>query len=596
MVRKKDRNLVLVFTALILLTTVVIVLLIGKQTLLDFEGEAEFQSSQVEKDVAAIINFVHHVSYVAQDHFDEVGQDADELYDELVYNSSNDTYFLNIDENGGNTEGVSFISGSGQVPVSEEMISELNFAFELNKYFESIYSTSENVCSVYYVSENDFICIYPYESQKGLSYTDEIQDREWYENATPEENPDRVPTWSSIYVDALGRGLVSTLSMPIYYGDEFKGVVGVDCTVKGFEEILATDKPYETYMIDSEGDIVASNTYLTENPEEVINVGELSDDELRKIFETANLGSKEIELIDGNFVYAISIDGTDWMYVSVLSTSNLILESILKATPIIFLILVLLFIFIYSKKHHEKNKLEAQNELLGKKVHERTRELKRTQEETNDAISTLNEFREAVSTLIEYRDNETRNHIFRTKYFAKVLTETLATREKYQDMITPEYVSKIYNAVTSHDIGNVGVKEEILLKPSKLTNEEFAEMQQHTIIGYETLLKTKEKLGSNSFIDCALELTRHHHERWDGSGYPDKLAGEDIPLSARIMAVVDVYDALTSKRVYKLAMTHAEAVEIIISDSGTHFDPEVVEAFKACEHTFKKIAEENADE
>ena len=141
-----------------------------------------------------------------------------------------------------------------------------------------------------------------------------------------------------------------------------------------------------------------------------------------------------------------------------------------------------------------------------------------------------------------------------------------------------------------HDIGKVGVPDAILLKPDRLTAEEWHEMQKHTIYGREALRVAEERLGSNSFLRIAGEIAHSHHEKWDGSGYPRRLMGEGIPVSGRLMALADVYDALISKRVYKQAFTHSRAKEIIIKGRGTHFDPLVVEAFLAQEVEFKHVA------
>jgi len=133
------------------------------------------------------------------------------------------------------------------------------------------------------------------------------------------------------------------------------------------------------------------------------------------------------------------------------------------------------------------------------------------------------------------------------------------------------------------------------LKQGKLTEEEFEEMKQHTIIGHNALDLASQKLGENSFLRYAKEFSRHHQEKWDGTGYPDKLSGEAIPLAGRIMAIADVYDALISKRVYKPPYTHEKAVAIIIESRGTHFDPDIVDAFLEISEDIRKIAIENAD-
>ena len=140
-----------------------------------------------------------------------------------------------------------------------------------------------------------------------------------------------------------------------------------------------------------------------------------------------------------------------------------------------------------------------------------------------------------------------------------------------------------------HDVGKVGIRDSVLLKPDKLTLEEFETMKHHAVLGARTLEEVRSKYPKNAMINMGIAIARSHHEKWDGSGYPDGLAGEDIPLSARIMAVADVYDALRSKRCYKLGFSHERSCAIILEGSGTHFDPSVVEAFNELEDQIEKV-------
>jgi putative two-component system response regulator len=152
-----------------------------------------------------------------------------------------------------------------------------------------------------------------------------------------------------------------------------------------------------------------------------------------------------------------------------------------------------------------------------------------------------------------------------------------------------------FYAAPLHDIGKVGVSDSILLKPGKLTNQEFEEMKRHTLYGRDTILAAERKLGDISFLRFAREIAYTHHERWDGSGYPEGLKGEQIPVPGRLMALVDSYDALTSKRVYKAKFPHEKAVEIITEEKGSHFDPAVVDAFLEVKENFRQIALKYAD-
>jgi response regulator RpfG family c-di-GMP phosphodiesterase len=196
----------------------------------------------------------------------------------------------------------------------------------------------------------------------------------------------------------------------------------------------------------------------------------------------------------------------------------------------------------------------------------------------------------SLSALAESRDNETGAHILRTQEYVKVLAQELSKSEVHSSLLTPNYIELLYKSAPLHDVGKVGVPDSVLLKPGKLTDEEFEIMKGHPAIGAEALSIAEKQLGSSSFLRVAKEISLTHHEKWNGSGYPNQLSGEDIPLSGRLMALADVYDALISKRVYKPAFTHEQAKQIILEGNGTHFDPQVVKAFLAIEDQFVRIA------
>jgi len=175
------------------------------------------------------------------------------------------------------------------------------------------------------------------------------------------------------------------------------------------------------------------------------------------------------------------------------------------------------------------------------------------------------------------------------------LALNLQDKDEYRDLLTDEYIELLYKSAPLHDIGKVGVKDSILLKPGRLTEEEFEEMKKHTIYGGESLMVGIKELGEDSFLTLAKEIALTHHEKWDGTGYPRGLSKAEIPISGRLMALSDVYDALISKRVYKSAFTHDEAKKIILEGRGTHFDPDIVDAFIIREAEFIKIMREYRD-
>jgi putative two-component system response regulator len=202
----------------------------------------------------------------------------------------------------------------------------------------------------------------------------------------------------------------------------------------------------------------------------------------------------------------------------------------------------------------------------------------------------------ALGSLAETRDNETGNHIRRTRHSMKILSLRLREEARFAGALPDAAVELLYKSAPLHDIGKVGIPDRILLKPGKLTPEEFETMKTHTTLGRNAILAAERLIGSsNSFLRVAREIAQTHHERWDGRGYPDGTAGSDIVLPGRLMSVVDVYDALISRRVYKPSFPHDVAVAMIREGAGTQFDPDVVAAFLESADEIKDVAERFAD-
>lgn len=231
--------------------------------------------------------------------------------------------------------------------------------------------------------------------------------------------------------------------------------------------------------------------------------------------------------------------------------------------------------------------LQDQNKRLEETVHARTKEVYLTQNVTIHALASL----------AETRDNETGNHIRRTQYYVKTLAVDLKAHGYHVDELTDENIDLLFRSAPLHDIGKVGIPDRILLKPGKLDHDEFEIMKTHAALGAQALATANEEVGDNdtSFLRFAREISQSHHEKWNGTGYPMGLAGEDIPLSGRIMALADVYDALISERVYKPAFPHEKAKAIILEGKGEHFDPKVVDAFLRTESIFTAIADQYRD-
>lgn len=197
----------------------------------------------------------------------------------------------------------------------------------------------------------------------------------------------------------------------------------------------------------------------------------------------------------------------------------------------------------------------------------------------------------AMAKLAESRDVETGAHLERVMNYSRILAQQLPAMGRYVDEIDPEFVRLVYSTSPLHDIGKVGIPDGVLLKPGRLDDREFEIMKTHASIGAETLDAALRQFPAAKFLRIARDIAATHHERWDGTGYPAGLKGQDIPLCGRIVALADVYDALTSKRVYKNAFAHEVAKSIIVKDAGAHFDPAVVEAFLGAEQAFVDVRE-----
>ncbi|MDZ7888719.1 MAG: two-component system response regulator [Pseudomonas sp.] len=231
--------------------------------------------------------------------------------------------------------------------------------------------------------------------------------------------------------------------------------------------------------------------------------------------------------------------------------------------------------------------LRDKNVYLENEVQRRTQEITAIQD-----VTIL-----AMASLAETRDPETGNHIRRTQHYVKTLALHLRSDPHLRSTLGDAYIDLLFKSAPLHDIGKVGIPDRILLKPGRFTPDEFEIMKTHTTLGFKAIEHAEAALGTPvAFLDMAKQIALYHQEKWDGSGYPEGLSGEGIPLSARLMAVADVYDALISRRVYKEGMSHEQAVAIIVDGRGSHFDPKLVDAFLAVEQEFHAIAQRFADQ
>ncbi len=233
-----------------------------------------------------------------------------------------------------------------------------------------------------------------------------------------------------------------------------------------------------------------------------------------------------------------------------------------------------------------KDFLKSQSKFLEAEVERRVQEIKKVQE----LVIYM------TTSLTETRDNETGNHIKRTQEYTKLLAQKLKTHEKFRHLLDDKMIEMIHQAAPLHDLGKIGIPDCILLKPGRLTPEEFDVIKKHTILGKQVVERAEKMAGmSFEFMTVVKDIVYSHHEKWDGSGYPEGLKGDEIPLAARLMALADVFDALSTKRVYKDAYPIDVVIEEILKGKGTHFDPDVVDAFLSIKESFISICRSFSD-
>lgn len=230
--------------------------------------------------------------------------------------------------------------------------------------------------------------------------------------------------------------------------------------------------------------------------------------------------------------------------------------------------------------------LRVNNEYLEYEVNKRSKEMVALQD-----VTTL-----ALASLAETRDSDTGNHLRRTQHYVRAIALQLRNHPRFEAFLTDIQIQALFKCAPLHDIGKVGIPDRVLLKPGRFEPAEWEIMKQHPTLGHNAIAKAQMHAHATSeFLETAKEIIYSHHEKWDGSGYPLGLAGDNIPISARLMAVADVYDALICRRIYKEAAPHADAIQVVMDGRGTHFDPDIVDAFCAISHEMHAIATQFAD-
>jgi response regulator RpfG family c-di-GMP phosphodiesterase len=243
------------------------------------------------------------------------------------------------------------------------------------------------------------------------------------------------------------------------------------------------------------------------------------------------------------------------------------------------------------KKAQDRSDLLNRNLMAVNAALERTLTIR-----NSDLVQARNALVLGLAKLVEWRDTETGEHLMRLQCYSRCLAEEAAKSHSFASQIDSHFIDMLECCTPLHDIGKVALPDHVLLKPGKLTSEERRVMRTHPVIGATTLERVAQQQGfAVAFLRMAIDITRHHHERYDGTGYPDRLRGSEIPLAARLVAICDVYDALRSRRVYKPAWPHEEAVQAITEESPGHFDPVLLQVFRGCAHQFKRIFDDLVD-
>ncbi len=355
----------------------------------------------------------------------------------------------------------------------------------------------------------------------------------------------------------------------IYLEDEILGVTGVGLNIDDFMNRMKERVPGKNSIVSIVDETnlikISTNSNYSNKSLEVILPAEISQIGDYRLQQEFILNGKRSIIVESSIKY------TDLRAVLIIREADFFpsLLKISRITLYTILILFILFIFFSGIAIYNLNS-------------------KSLEQESIQELTIL-----SMSLLAELRDNETGTHIIRTKEYCNLLAIELKKKSEYRKYLTNKYMKALERSSPLHDIGKVGIPDSILFKPGKLTEEEFEIIKDHTVLGANVLLKAVELIKFDSYFSLGIQLVRHHHENWDGSGYPDGLSGNDIPLSARIMAVADVYDALRTKRSYKEAISHDDAVKHLIEQKYIKFDPEIIDVFIGIEAVFNKISSSN---
>lgn len=415
------------------------------------------------------------------------------------------------------------------------------------------------------------------------------KERPWYTEAQ-RGNGDLVMV--SPYLDSKTNTILFSVAQVLYDGDS---VISFDIAMDEVQTIAESIRLNENgygFVVDDQGMVVAHHdewekgkNYLKDEDQKGSDMQKL----VQRVYRNKEQENTSFEMtVEGEECVVFSQKVQEkWNVILIVNYEDLYqkVENNLIRNIIVSCLIFLLVVYFCTTSYrnrlramHYAEQLQQSQLTLEDQVEEQTREIR---EQSDQMVHMQESVIDGMATLIESRDGNTGEHVRNTKRYVSMMVQYMYDHHMHTDEIDPDYMTQICNAAPLHDVGKIMISDMILNKPGRFTPEEFAVMQKHSEIGGNIV---KDVLGNTTdpdLIQMSSDVAHYHHEKWDGTGYPNGLKGEEIPLSARIMAVADVFDALVSKRVYKDAMSIEEAYSILVKDAGTHFDPELVQVFVA---------------
>lgn len=422
------------------------------------------------------------------------------------------------------------------------------------------------------------------------------QDRPWYQAAVKGQG---APVIVSPYLDAQTGSIMISVSQMLSDG---KSVVSLDIVMDGVQDVAQNIRLNGNgygFIVDDNG-LVVAHSDASQKGKNFLDPGE-TDPEMVKLMEQvlqADGTSLHIDLDGESCMVFSKVVQNDWYVVMIVNNSDLFrrVRSNLIQNIVVSVIIFAGVLFFCTSSYwnhkraaHYAEKVKDYQMTLEERVLEQTQEIKK---QTEQLVSMQEDVIEGMATLIESRDGNTGEHVRNTKKYVTMIVSYMYRHHMFEQEIDDVFVEQIGNAAALHDIGKIQISDTILSKPGKFTPEEYEIMKSHSRLGGEIVGKILGESADDKLIQISKDVVNYHHEKWDGTGYPAGLKGEEIPLSARIMAVADVFDALVSRRVYKDSMSMEQAFEILRQDAGKHFDPQIIEIFLGLQDEIKEFLQQ----